>query len=335
MGKMLGNWMGWIAAAAAAVISMLVLRMNSAPATLSTAGLLTTAIQFESREADRPLLSETARSRQISFTGFSSPELGMVVSESPFTLERSDQLHVKDLYASENSRVQIALNGTSLTLVTGLPPSQRLRSFGRIGVGDKVWLKTEGGTRHQIGAGEGNISMTCGVSSCAIVLVLLDPVIDELVRPFDIRRLSLRIAGSDAESVSAAQVSSIREGKIVVSARDLFGVPYTVRSLTLSAGDALILDPIANGRVRIGTQKGLFKLSFSLEGGRNRFVPRVGDEILLAPSILEILIREPWHKTLWGVVLALIPMIIQFASFVRRRISLKLEEQQWPRITMH
>jgi len=334
MDKLGGTWMGWITAGAVAVAILLVLRISSVPTTLSTNGLSATALQFESREPERPLISETARSRQISFTGFSAPQLGLAVAGHPFTLERADQLHVKDLYASEDSLVRMALTGTSLTIFVDTGSRERSRSFGRIGVGDKARFKAGGAARHDAGAGDGNVAITCDAPLCAMVLNLLDPAIEELVRPFDIGRLSLRVAGSDAESASAAQVSSIREGTIAVSAKDLFGVPFSVRSLTLTAGDALLLDPDAKGRVRIDTEKGLFKLSFSLNGGRHRFVSRVGDEIVLAPSTLEILVREPWHKTLWGLVLALIPLLMQFASFIRSRIVQKQEEQQWPRITL-
>ena len=316
----LGKWMGRIASIATAVALLLVLRLTSAPATISTDDLIVMALQFESQEPTRPLLSETARSRQISLTGFSMPELSQTVMGNVLTLGRADQLHVKDLYAPEKSFVRMALAGTSLTVLIDTGTQEYARSFVRIGVGDKVILRSTGADRHDADVSEGNVALTCDEPSCAMVLNLIDPAIKELVRPFDIGYLSLRVAGSDAESDSATQVSSIRGGKIRVAAKDLFGEPFAVRSLSLTSGDALLLDPKANGTVRIDTEKGHFRLSFSLDSGRHKFVSRVGDDINLAPSVLEILVREPWNKTLWGLALALIPMLIQITSFVRGKI---------------
>jgi len=323
----LGSWMGRIASGSAAVAVLLVLRLTSAPSMITSDGLAVSALQFDTLEAERPLLSETARSRQISFTDFSTTELSPAILDNPFTLERADQLHVKDMYVSENSLVRMALTGMSLALVVGAGSRENSRSFARIGIGKKVWLK-DVVSRHDLDASDGNIAVMCDAPSCAMVLNLLDPTIEELVRPYYIRRLSLRVAGSNADSDDAAQVSSIQEGKITVSATDLFGVPFAVRSLTLASGDSLLLDPDAKGRVRIDTRKGLFNLSLGLEGGQHRFVPRVGDEITLAPSMLEIMIREPWHKTIWGLVLTLIPLFIQLGLFVRSRNIRKLEKLQ-------
>lgn len=278
-----------------------------------------------------PLINETAASRAATIRGFDltyvepgrQPEQARthVVSTArgPLTLRRLDQLHIKDIVARPGTRLVVSAGQGTLDLIfDGDADCCR----GRIGAGQRVGMAGTGdatdATARRIDAASPNLLLRCVAPPCSISLHLLNGSIQGLIenRPAGIRTFDK--PGTVGAASGHAGESGIVGGSVEVLANDLLGNDFTLRKVALVPGDGITLEQ-ADGGLSLDVRDEVLlinSVSNRIDGFHYRL--RAGKERNMLPSLLELMLREPWRPSLFAIILGIVP---GFVTFVRARLA--------------
>lgn len=292
---------------------MTIFRLTSLDSLLYLKEIGASTIAFSSENSDFPLFNETAFADSVTLNGFTMYLGARIISDRAITLQRSDQLHIKDLFAVAGTPVVINTDGIKLGIVLA---SGGLTNCceGRIGVGKHVIISDQQGQYSRITVADANLLIKCGFPPCTVVLRLREKSVDNLIQDRPISRVSFRRAGTSVISANDRIDSSIIKGKINVDGFDLLGAAFSLRTTDLTQGDIIDISPQGFMSPDIDIKDGALLLTGSLKNAPVvLFSPRGGNPRNLVPNALEVILREPWHKTLWAVVLTFSPLILMLA----------------------
>jgi hypothetical protein len=320
--KRLGQAWPTMAAALIVVCAMLILRLINSNNNIALEEIQLSALSFTLHSDARyvNLFNETAESDRVLLAGFAMQSWlpsGNRDQAQPrevprsIMLQRVDQLHLKSLFVRPGTRVTLNIDRDVLGIVLQAP-SEDSCCDGLIGVGTIVSVDVDDmpkpGVSGQVSVDAPNIKIACATSPCSMSFQLRSTA-GSLIGSEIVEGIRLDKAGTEVHQ--GPPDSSILKGNLRIAATDLFGDQFSVRSIELSRGDRLTIDPKATARIAVDLRPDSLGLAGIVIGARTlAFEARAGDSRNVLPSILEIAVREPWPKTLVGAVLAAIPLIV-------------------------
>lgn len=294
------------------IASVLVaLRLISADAEIYLKDIKSSTISFTSGASEQPLFNETAAAEKITLTGFSITLGNTIHTDSSIVLQRADQLHIKDLFVSGNTPVVVTSDKGLLSIVLGDRSSTKCCE-GRIGVGEHVNIATSIAPQRQIDTANPNLLISCDSPPCSLTINLRDKSIENLILNQLLSRVSFRRAGTDISQPDFRPDSAIISGKLKITGVDLLNSSFLLRDVNLANGDMIEVDHKGIASTSVDVRDGALVLNGNLKNVTTLlFRPRGGDARDVIPNTLEVMIREPWHKTLIGIIASLTPILLQ------------------------
>jgi hypothetical protein len=295
---------------------LVVLRFISSGATIYLDSVQVSNFEFTRIRSQSALFNETATADMITLTGFTATIGQKMIQEIAVSLQRSDQLHIKELFVEDGTKIRVAIDGAMLGIIAGDRVSVSCCE-GRIGIGERVLLTIPPSEPSIVDSEEPNPRIQCTSPPCTLVLRLQNKPIENLIQDQVINRVSFKRAGTETSVTDGRIDSSILKGKIVISGIDLLGTPFVLRTVELSPGDVIDVEPDGSILANVDLQDGSLLVTGALKNASKvLYSSRGGDTGNLVPSALEIILREPWHQTIWGIAVALLPIGLQ----VTRRV---------------
>ena len=313
---------------------LVVLRSRNGTSNVALRDVRTTSATMQVSAGYRrdPLINETAPSRVATLRGWDATyvEQGSqpaqtrthVVSTAvaALTLRRRDQLHVKDIIVKPETRLTISAENRMLELVFD---GGRDCCRGQIGVGESVGtssetLKTTRFEKHRIDPAWPNLMLRCVTPPCSISLDLLSDEVSGIIEDGPIGSVSFNKPGTTATSVDSFGESAIIGGSFEVKANDLLGNEFALRKVPLSSGDSVAIEANSGGVSLDVRDKVLLINSVSDRVGALRYRPRSGTERNMLPSLLELLLREPWRPSLFAIIVGIAPGLV---AFIKARLA--------------
>jgi hypothetical protein len=134
------------------------------------------------------------------------------------------------------------------------------------------------------------------------------------VRGLNFNRPNTQPAGSNARLES-----SVVSAKVTVEAVDLLRIRFPVRSLTLAMGSSLLLSPSDTSFITVDVSDNDLLINGRVQNATSIAVEQPSDSAYsLLPSILEILLKEPWHKGLIALVIGAASGLIALSRLALR-----------------
>jgi hypothetical protein len=321
-----------------AVLLLLRSRNGTSHAVLSDVRTSSVTIRLGGEDNGAPLINETASSRAATLRGFeltyiergrqNERERTHVVSTAsePLTLHRLDQLHIKDIAAKPGTRLVIGAGPGTLDLIfDGDADCCR----GRIGAGERVGMAATGDAVRAkprwIDAASPNLLIRCAAPPCSISLDLREARIQGFIenRPAGIQ--SFDKPGTAGAAPGSAGVSGILGGSFELTANDLLGNEFTLRKLTLAPGDSITVEQGSSGLSLDVCDKELLINNVSDRVDAFHYRPRAGNERNMLPSLLELMLREPWRPSLFAIILGIAPGLV---AFVKARMASRVKKRR-------
>jgi hypothetical protein len=313
------------------VLAVLLFRNGSSQVVFSDVRTRNVLLQVNDGD-ESALINETAPSRTITLRGFevtyvergSLPQHDrtFVVSAAslPVTLNRMDQLHIKDIGIRSGTRLTVSSGDEMLDLVfDGSADCCR----GRIGVGNSFAmtsgnLETRQYTPHLIDEMSPNLRLRCATPPCSMSLSLLEDSLQGFIENRRVSILSFDKPGTAIASSLGVGESGILGGNVEVNANDLLGIEYTLRKVSLANGDGVTMFGGDGGLSLDLREKVLSINSVSSRVESFRYRSRAGAERDLLPSLLELVLREPWRPSLLSIFVGIVPAL---AAFLQARLA--------------
>lgn len=332
-----------LAAGALVLLIFFWLRSVNASSEVYLADIRTAAVSFQDWASgqDDPIFNETATAQSVVLTGFrttfvtvvSKPpnpqELKLVeldASKSPIVLTRIDQLHLKDFFPGRGTLISVVFEQGVLSLVfENSNPSGCCR--GRIGVGDAIYIQ-QGSTGLDAGPERNayslavkqtlhpmhpHVSVSCPAPPCSLVIRVRQLPITNFVSGAVVRALRFDRANTASLSVGQPAEFAIQSGTVSVGGVDLLNTQFILRKVVLATATGLIVSSKDNANITIDLNQTGLLVNASIPSATYLAVRRRSDELEdLLPSVLEISLKEPWHKSLATMVAAAVPVLLQF-----------------------
>jgi len=288
----------------------------------------------------KPLLNETAVADEIALIGFSvtlfetgepsARKHGLTLSptmDTAITLWRLDQLHLKRLFVKAETPVVLTREQGLLGIILGGDGSDCCR--GQIGAGTGVTVAysphgaptvvTIAETQrrdYRLDPMEPNLQISCQARICSIAIRLRQQSIDGLIEGQFVHAINFDKVGTDVQRAGQYPESSIVSGALKLTGIDLLNDKFSLRTIRIASGNNLLVGPTGNGHISIDVRPDSFVLNDNFDNAASLAIrPRTGEAYSVLPSALEVILREPWHKTLLGLFVACTPIIVQIIHY--------------------
>ena len=234
------------------------------------------------------------------------------------TLIRADQLHIKDLFVQPGTRV--VLTDEAGTVGIGFLGDQHC-CYGRIGVGSSVKIG-QGRLPYSIealAASDPNIDVSCERTPCSIVVATRSTPINNIIENWQAKNISFERPGTDYATQAHVGESAIISGLVKVTSKDLLGNELALRKIKLAMGDSVGPSSAGDLHLNIDVYNDHFRVN-ALISGETYFVikKRSGETLNAIPSILEVILREPWRAQIVTFIASSVPALFGLLINSRR-----------------
>ena len=326
------------------VMALIVLRSFNADSRITMSNVRSTSVTLRAEPHDPtlPFMNETAAARSIVLNGFevdiSQQAAGTATrlnttldaASGPVILRRSDQLHIKDLVLRPGTQVVLTYRAGILGMTfSGLSNC----CAGRIGVGSSVFLSAgdhrggpvssaKGGLPTKTDATKPNLAIRCIDPPCAMTISLQQNSIENLVEDWPATLAGFDRAGTGEDGANLRGESAILGGSILVAATDLLKGSFELRKIDLARGDSIVPAPDGTARVNMDIDQDALSLNGELRGLSHLTLrSRAGEPTDILPTVLEVVLREPWRASLTGIILAAVPFLVGVIQRYRKRLQ--------------
>ena len=306
---------------------ILTLRSFNAATQTSLIDVRSTSVTLQSSQDGEiaPLLNETAPARSIELRGFEivvdRSAQGAVrqdvqkLADQVVMLQRTDQLHIKDLYIRSGGRITMSYGSGILGLSVD---GEESCCWGRIGVGTSVKIERPetqiAPEVDSIDPSSPNLAIVCQLPPCSIAVTLQSSSVDNLVEDWPTMSLGFMRPGTDSITQAGGE-SAILGGTIKVDAVDLLKNNFGLRKLVLPQGTAIVPAPGAHAHVSIDIRDDVLVVNSVLKNASQFDIRyRDGETNDILPTLLEVLIREPWRPDLVAIVLTAVPFLVRYCA---------------------
>ena len=189
----------------------------------------------------------------------------------------------------------------------------------RLGTGESIAVGTPGSASRSLALepSEPNLQLRCPTGVCSIAARINDATVDGLVEDQQSALLHFNRPGSQRRGAADRAESALLGGVLTISAKDLLNRSFTLRRVELDRGTALLPEK-GSGLFSVDLREGTLVVNGSMQGMTKLGLrPRAGEAEDIQPTVLEVLLREPWRVSLVAIFLAAVPALAAF--FVRLR----------------